>query len=326
LNLRFLSLICLYIFFYSSSLFSQTGWLKIESNIDSIDVVIDFEFFKVYRIANGDSLELRTGVRAFHLSYPFDYDYNRRVNIKEDETLIFEHNFEKRVPDLDFLDKNISATRHYSAEILLMSDSDTRIYVDDELKGEGFALVDSISASSTIKFENKYGYKTSKRYITSENRLITDQQYLKPIESNTKKAAFIPGSSQFMKNQKFKGSAIVTTFLLGTASTIFFELKLQSNNDKYSEVLSSYNATSLEFEAFKFGNQLKELSDKSSTYNNIKNVSLFSTIAVYLYNIYDGFTSFPDGGFREEKGLDFYLSSQDFYSFQATNATLKFNF
>ncbi len=324
-----LSFICVFtlLFCVIGTAQAQTGYVKFESNADSFKVVIDYNYLEVYNISNGDSIEIKAGLRFFRMSTPFTKDRFVTFNVKADTTLKLSYTAEGESISIYNLDNNVAAVDYYNANLILLTDGDTDIFYEDSYVGTGYAMINASNGNKSIRYVNKYGYKKSVSYRVLSSRVTASSSFLKPTEKIVKSASVIPGASQILKRQHLKASL----FLTGTVGSILYAIvnnnKLNSVSDEYNRTHFMYRSSTNEVTVSKLGDKLKELSDKAKKHENRKNIALGVALGTYIYNIYDGITSKPIGGFRDEKGLDFYFSNTEITNVGiSSTATLKYNF
>ncbi len=326
---KLLSLVCAFtlLFSISNAALAQTGYIKFESNADSFKVVIDYNYLEIYTVSSGDSIQVKQGLHSLRLSSPFTKDRFTRLNVLPDTTILIPYEVEESPISIENLDNNVSASLYYDATLVLLSDEDTDIYYEDNYVGTGYAMVNALNGSRKVRFENEYGYKKNVSYRIQTNRIKASSEFLKPTKKLVTNASFLPGASQFLKQQRLKSSLFFTGVVGGAIFTIINNNKLNSTIDTYDETYFFYKKATNEAYASILGDELEALSDKANKYEKRRNISIGITIGTYLFNIYDGLTTKPKSGFRDEKGLDFYFSDEGITnSGMSSTATLKYNF
>ncbi len=326
---QLLTLICGFtlLFCVASTTQAQTGYVKFESNADSFKVVVDYNYLEIYTVSNGDSIEIKQGLHNLRLSSPFTQDRFIRINVMPESTKLVYYTVEQLPISIDYLDNNVSAAQYYDATLILLTDDDTDIFYEDSYVGTGYAMINALNGNRLIRYENKYGYKKNVNYRIKTNRITASSEFLKPTKKVTQSAAFFPGASQLLKAQRVKASIFFTGTAGGAIIAIINNIKLNSAIEDYDNTYFFYKNATNEAYASLLGDELKDLADNSKKYERNRNIALGTTLAFYLYNIYDGLTSIPIGGFKDDKGLDFYFSDTGLTSAGiGSTATLKYNF
>ncbi len=327
--LQLLSLICAFtlLFCVANSVQAQTGYVKFESNADSFKVVVDYNYLEIYTVSSGDSIEIKQGLHNLRLSTPFTQDRFIRINVMPESTKLVYYTVEELPISIDNLENNVSAAQYYGATLILLTDEDTDIFYEDSYVGTGYAMINALNGNRLIRYENKYGYKKNVNYRIKTSRVTAASQFLKPTKKVTQSAAIFPGASQLLKRQRVKASIFFTGTAGGALIAIINNVKLNSAIEEYDNTYFFYKNATDEAYASLLGDELKNLADNSKKYERNRNIALGTTLAFYLYNIYDGLTSIPKGGFKDDKGLDFYFSDSDLTGGgMSSTATIKYNF
>ena len=306
---------------------AQTGYVKFESNADSFKVVLDYNYLEIYTVSSGDSIEIKQGLHNLRLSSPFTPDRFIRINVMPESTKLVNYTVEKQPISIDNLENNVSAAQYYDATLILLTDEDTDIFYEGSYVGTGYAMINALNGERSILYKNKHGYKKNVTYRIKTNRVTASSEFLKPTQKATRNTVIIPGFSQFLKGQRLKGVLFFSGTVGGAISTIVFNEKLSSANKSYYDFYYEYSQAPNESIATKLGDQMEGFANDAKKYEQKRNIALGTTLAFYLYTIYDGLTSKPSGGFREDKGLDFYISDPSFENGGfGSSATLKYRF
>ena len=326
---KLLSLVCAFtlLFSISNAALAQTGYIKFESNTDSFKVVIDYNYLEIYTVSSGDSIQVKQGLHSLRLSSPFTKDRFTRLNVLPDTTILVPYEVEESPISIENLDNNVSASLYYDATLVLLSDEDTDIYYEDNYVGTGYAMINALNGNRKVRFENKYGYKKNVSYRIQTNRIKASSEFLKPTQKMVRNTAFFPGVSQLIKRQRIKGVLLFIGTTGGVINSFIYNRKLKTANNNYNDYYALYLRTTNEAYATSFGDKLEGYANSAQKYERNRNISLGIALTFYIYNIYDGLTSKPKSGFRDEKGLDFYFSDEGITnSGMSSTATLKYNF
>ncbi len=124
------------------------------------------------------------------------------------------------------------------------------------------------------------------------------------------------------KHQYNKSSFIKIGLALSVISVSTFELKYRNNRSEFDDLIVDYRESNAPNEVTKLGNRLDILDDRLKSDALFRNLSLFTLISTYLYNVIDGIYTKPTMGYRNKKPLHFYFDSEDF---SAIRGTVKFS-
>lgn len=305
----------------------QTGKLRIELNTDSAYVVIGNDYYTAHKIASGDTIELDAGRRIIKLFTPFAKSGTQYLRVFADSTVTYTFNFNQGRITYESLSENIAARYHFNANVIVLTDEDSEIYYKGAYKGTGFAAFNAPEELAHIQIKNP-DFGNYKRSLSVRERQVNYvKNYNRPDKFFSRVYSFFPGGSQAYKRQTLKSAALG----LSTAGLITFaalrNAKYHNELDVFHEYKTEYVNAETEEKAFRLGDLTERQRDLVAKIDNQRKFLLISGLLVYAYNIYDGFTSKPKGGYaNKDKDLEFYLSQQQISGKLNPAGTLRYNF
>lgn len=318
-----------FIFTFSDNIIAQTrtGHIKFKINTDSAYVVIGNDYFTAQKVASGDTIKLNRGVRLLKLFTPYAKSGSLYTMVYADSVVTLNHIFKKGNLTPEDLSDNIAARYHYDANVMVLTDDDSDIYYKGSYLGTGFAAFNAPEEIGQIEVKNP-DFGTSKRTIAVKERQINYvEEYNRPLKSFSKVYSFLPGASQLYKRQYEKSAALG---LSNVALITFAALKNAAYKDEldlFNKYNEDYQNASTEQDALRLGDIAEEQQDVVSKLDNQRRFLFLSALVLYAYNIYDGFTSKPAGGYlRKDKDLEFYLSQEQISGTLNPTGTLRYNF
>ncbi len=322
---------CLFIFlatlFIRPFIFAQEiGFVKFDLNVDSVSIIINNDFNGVRTISTEDSISLGKGLNLVNLSVPFDRFYEVYVQIIPGKTKVVSHEFSEKIPSKYILERNYAAARYYNVNAFIITDSDSKITVGNSTLGVGFAKFTQKIGLYSILIENEDFGTSSINYLNNDRYYITlFEKYTRPEKPTAQFLSIIPGGSQFYKKQIGKSAL----FFSGT--TVFFGVGISANNSykkelqTFNELKEQYNNTENESLAFELGNQVEKQQKEVRRKDNMRRAFFGLGILSYSLNIFDAFKSTPDGGYRKEQPIEFYLTNNQ-ETLGSASVSMRYNF
>lgn len=109
---------------------------------------------------------------------------------------------------------------------------------------------------------------------------------------------------------------------------MLFKKKQQYNSElnTFNDLKEQYNNTNNEQTALELGDQIERQQSVVKKQDN-QRIALFSlTAIIYAFNIYDALTSKPEGGYRSNTDIDFYLTNEVAGNNRYTTLSLRYDF
>lgn len=305
----------------------NTGYLKFEFNTDSAYVLPNNNLLDAVKLASGDSLELKKGIRLISLQTHFDKSKSLYLQVFSDSTVTYSYSFkDKSFSPVTIID-NIAAKNYYNANVFVLTDEDSKIFYNGEYQGTGFAKFNTFGNIGDLEIKNPDFGHTKRRLNVPEQKVRFVRNDLRPIETVSKVFSIFPGASQLYKRQHLKAA------LLGFSTVgLFTYAGVKSSNyhkelDVFYKYQEDYNEAITEQEALRLGDLTESQRHKVQRLDNQRKYSMIAGLMIYGYNIYDAFKSKPAGGYaKNDKSLEFYLSQEQVSGIINSAGTLRYNF
>lgn len=295
------------------------GFLKFNLNVDSATLVANNNYYELRKIANGDSIRLFAGKNLINLSVPFDEKKEVYIPIYADSTAILSHIFKDSNLTPGAMNGNVAARYYYDANVMILTDDESEIFLDDTLMGTGFVqfIMEKKNAQVTIKNPD-FGKKRFPLKIRG-SRVNFREFYRRPKKSNARFLAYFPGASQLYKRQYLKSGAFLVASYIFVKRTFDNFVEHSNEMDVFNNYTSRYEKADTPEDALLWGDLAEAQSDKIKQLDSRRKKLLLSSLIIYGLNILDAYKSHPKGGYREDqKPLEFYLS--------INTGTIRYNF
>lgn len=290
------------------------GTLVFDFNVDSALVILNNQYRDAFYVYKGDTVNVKTGETSIKISVMHDYLFEKVLTVIEDSLFIINHDFQFLPLTKKVLNGNFAARRYFNANLLVITDEDSDIYLNEELVGKEFVYLNAPTGNNLVQARNSTTYqslyvKNSVQITNSDFSFRIIERHIKPLESTSKTLSFLPGFSQAYKYQGTK--ALFIRASLGTlfAALSALEVKYRIDKKEYDDLLFEYRTTKNSSNATNLGDILETKDDNLKTLARYRNISLFTLIGTYVYNIADGLISKPKSGFRQKKPYSFYLDT-----------------
>ena len=251
---------------------TKTGYLKVTStNIDSFYVTINGDFKNTKFIATGDSLLLPIGFQDVRISgYNFN-DITSTFGIGENQTSHFRIHANKYMHNEQ---SNSYLINYFKGNILIHSDDDSKIFVNDTLLAKGLARLYTNTKFIKITLTNDAGFSISKNISVDPVKFELIEIFTRPERDKLFLMSAFPGAGQLYKHENAKA---ITLLGLTSFSTLFI-LSGEEYDPKFNQTLS-----------YKTG--------------------LIFLCSLLIYNFIDGISE-PDRGFRTTKSMSDFIDTE----------------
>lgn len=315
--------------FLTSSNEYDSTYLKVNSNVDSLFIKTTFHQRKAKKIASGDSILVKPGFRTVIISHEQSNEFVIRKPFKKSVTTTVEHTFKLSEPSIQQLSNNIATEPAYNANLIIVSDDDSEITVNGEDTGKGAVKLNMQTGPVDILIQNKYTGVSSfstKIFNLDSDKAFVLNAYTKPTLKQARLYGFVPGLSQVYKQQRIKGYALSSAFLISGYFTLQKHLQYQKDLNAFHDLEQRYNESTDEQATLELGNRLTEQQQTLKKEENIR-VALFTlTSAIYAFNLYDALFNNPKGGYRTRTDIDFYLNNEIAGNNRYTTLSLRYDF
>ena len=284
------------------------GYLTIESTVsfsNDIYIVIDDHYESYQKVRLPYSTQLPVGERKITIIAENYDDYTFTVLITEDETS------KRRVK---FSRTNSPYQKYlYSSYFWIESGLNTIVYTDDDSDilingkwaGRGMVITDLPVGTHKIITENQIAGNSERKIIIRTKKLNKLIMYNRPDKTRAQWLSLFPGASQYYKGQKLKGHVFLGLTAISLGLAINYQVAYITNNNNYEEYKRLYQQVSDPDDAQYYGSRAQYYDDAAKEDARLRDIFLFSAIGIYVVNIVEALWSEPDGGYRENKKIDF---------------------
>lgn len=303
------------------------GDVTFQLNVDSAYAIINNKFREPVIVKSGDTLNIKTGETSIKLSVIHDELYEEIITIAEDSIYSIKHDFQFLELNKKTLNNNIAARHYFDANLLVITDSDSDIFLDDELIGKEYVFTNApigrrlLRIESSDSFQAVYTKNSSVQNVSNYSFRIVEI-YINPTKARARRLAFIPGFSQAYKYQATKSMIMMIGNITAFTTLSALEIKYRLEKNDYDDLLKRYNNSVSVFETTALGDLLVKQEKRLDNFALYRNISLIGLIGVYTYNVLDGFLSKPKMGYRKSKPYSFYLGTDGLSN---VNLNLKLN-
>lgn len=134
LAILFIPILC----FSQDTVKTKYGWIKFNTNVDSIYVVVNNHYKNAIHIVNHDSLLMKKGVYTFTLVNKHYWDERYQMGVLTDTTMHYRINFKHKIEK----DPNNSGykriTEGFPYNLTISTDPKSTIIIDDSTYGKHF--------------------------------------------------------------------------------------------------------------------------------------------------------------------------------------------
>ena len=239
----------------------STSKVVIKINTDEALLIINNRFSESFMVANNDTVEVPSGIVSIKLSVINDYLYEEAIDVRPNSIAVIEHEFEPKPITKDILTGNYAARKKLNANVLIISDEGSDIYLNDDLIGNEYFLGNAASGSNDLEIRNSKAYSSMLIYRfnsfdNSDYSFKIVEHYIKPDLKTSRTLAFLPGFSQDYKYQGFKSLLIRIGTGASFAAMSTFQIKYWIEKKDYDDYLKKYENSISEPEATGLGDIL----------------------------------------------------------------------
>ncbi|MGM0589435.1 MAG: DUF5683 domain-containing protein [Bacteroidota bacterium] len=288
-------------------LIAKTGSLTISTELDSVYLIVNDDFDNVLHLPREDTVDLSVGKKDIRIIKRYYRDFITRVNIKPDTTVsvdigllpIHSRRYNKEYSSYPRI--------YWAAPVVIKGDPDASFYIDDNYIGTGLGRVDT-SGYFTIKsvlpngkteyeqFYTEFGWKT----------FFVKRLYQRPEKKKSIYLSVLPGGTQIYQGERFKGMFLMATVVVGSFWAFKNHFEYQDKYEEFKRLKEEYLLKNNPEEVYYLGNQAEESLKIAKNKANRRDLYLYSTLAVYVYNIIDALIK-PEIGYRKTIKIDPYV-------------------
>ncbi|WP_350200431.1 hypothetical protein [Gracilimonas sp.] len=274
-----------------SSVFAQTqggsGSIYFSFNVDTAFVQFGINKTTIQKVANNDTLVVKNGFYHLHLSYPTNEDVYLTLNVLKDSLYEVSHEFDLNKNSIDLNSKNASIRYLIGGDLVALSDSNTKIKLEDSTIGEEFAIIDlEKNSAQKLSFQNPE-YFSKHFQVSQDESVIFKEHYFHSENQSVTFLEFIPSISQFKRKEYVKTGLILGSLIASTSFFLKFQNKFSDKKAEYLSIRKQYLNADTESQALLLGDLMTEKAEKLKPHNLRRNLSLLGVLAVLGFDVYD---------------------------------------
>ncbi len=296
------------IFFSSANLFAQTddqsyGFVQFDFNLDEIFIIIDDDLVNARKYDPEEVVKLKTGTRKITVVNKDINDFNYKLDIYPDSTIVSEFNIRSftRRP------KSSYNVLNEQRNVIINTEPEGQIYFNDELVGIGtYADILPIGKQKIEVVHPEYGsLRISLK--PSQYRIQEISRYNQNFNPPNIFQRILPGGSYLANKQKYK--AAITYASLGVLGYLAYDLNQSYNNLNDSFEINQFNYLNAQsiLEADIYRNAANEDLDNMDSKNTQLKSTLIGIGAVYLITTLEGLRK-PRDGYKASPRTDTRIS------------------
>ena len=308
-----------------SKLFAQeresNAYLIFDLNVDSAYVQFGLNNPSVIKVASNDTIHVKNGFYHLTLSYPTSEDYYTTQNVLRGSANTITHDFDLSEDIIDFSEPNIAIKELIRGNLVIVSDLDTDIYLDNYHLGSGISITNLTSNQSRIIFQNRHFYHS--KTIEYENKLRVVEYYFSEYDKSNLIQFVIPGLYQLKENQKLKATVIMGGVLSSITLSLVYLNKYKKDKNDYNSIRRAYLSAVTEREALFFGEQMYNAAQTVTDQNRRRNIAFLSLVGFIIFDSLDK-TIFVKKKKKKWEKVDFSLSMEPYFEkYIKLGATIK---
>jgi hypothetical protein len=276
----------------------EFGWIKIETNLDSVYVVIDRQFQNARLLTQSgatDSVKAETGAHTVTLAWKTIHDFSKTVDVFPGETYAFKHEIYNPPQHPQSSYKIIR--QKYNLEI--SSAEETEIYVNGEFAGKEKARVLQLHNNPVIKIIHpefgkiEYTAKTSMFRTTKVSRYYSDNNNNRSWYYYT-----VPFWKQGYHSEYGKMTFMGLSYIALSALTYTYELEIRDRQEDYNNIETAYLEAPTPLRAEQHKEVLEIKRKKLNDTIQLQNLMIGGLIATYAIGVIDAFFFRPREGYK----------------------------
>lgn len=274
----------------------EFGWIKIDTNLDSVYVVIDRQFQNARLVTNSgrtDSIRAEVGAHTVTLSWRTMHDFNKTVDVFPNETYTLKHEIHNK-PQYPQSSYRV-IKQQYNMEI--SSAEDTEIYVNGQFAGIEKARVLQLHNYPVVKIMHpergtiEYTANVSMFKTTTVARYYSD--------NNERKWYYyaVPFWKQGYHREDGKMTLMAFSYITFGALTYVYEVDIREQKASYNTVERAYLEAPTPYRAEQHKTVLNSKRKKLNDTITLQNLMIGGIVATYAIGVIDALFIRPLEGY-----------------------------
>ncbi len=286
-----------------------SGWAVSASDwsaVDSFYVVVDGRFEAPHVMASGGQLRLSAGQHRITVATAGRSDQSFYATIEPGATARHRISHGVRTGGAGYFASSSYPALKSGATLAILTDAGAEVRINGRRVGRGpRVLLDTLAGTYAVTAVHpEAGTRTERVTVqTAPLRLAVAEVYVRPDRAAVRRTRFVPGVSQFYKNERLKSAALVGTFVAATGGAVWQHLSFARANNDYEALLRDYKRAGTEEEALRLGDQTQARYDTARRAYWVRNALVGVAVSAYVYGLLDSFRD-PEGGYRPARPPD----------------------
>lgn len=275
--------------------------VKMGEHVDSLYVIVDQRYSSPHFIANGKTVALPAGERYLTVATKRTRDLSFSATVRADEADTVRVSLISEPSREEYLNRSsYPVLRSGGANLLVLTDRDSRVFVDDVPQGMGAAQLRVSPGRHFVRTVHAESGHTEREVFVQGDppRLTRTEMHNKPSRAKIRLGSLVPGLGQLYKRQNVKGLALLGGFVVTAVGGAQQHLAFLDRNHEYETTRGLYQRVRSEEEALRLGNESEHLYGAARGAYRRRNVLLGLAAGAYLYSVFDAWLDRPEGGYR----------------------------
>lgn len=282
------------------------GFIHFQFNVDTAFVQIGMNNPVIFKVADDDTLKVRSGVKHLYLSYPTNDDTYVLQYVKSDSLFTIRHHFDLTEKEISLKSNNASIRYMIGGDIVVLGDRDTDIYMDNARSTTEYGVFELSESVQNLTFENRKFY--AKNFLVKKKKNVQYKSFFfYPEEKFITTFALVPGINK-LKRKEYLKSVIIFGAFIGSASLMVKYQKGYSNKkQEFDSIREVYLKAHNNREALLAGDMMEETSKELRPHFWRRNLSVLALVGVLAYDFADIFRKPKKLKTTASKDFEFFL-------------------
>ena len=200
-------------------------------------------------------------------------------------------------------EKNLSLSSYFwiktNINVIIKTDPDSDISLDGKSIGRGTTRINLPFGVYELVAKNDRAGTTVHSIRVDSRRLRIVEMYNKPDKSLARFFSLAPGVGQIYKDESIKGYAFLGGAGALFAGALLFHNSFKENKTGYTDAIVEYNFATSNDRALEYGDRAEKYLQSAEDDAVVRDVLLYSGVAVFAWSMLDALFNSPDGGYRE---------------------------
>ena len=297
-----------------SKLFAQerepNASLVFDLNVDSAYVQFGLNNPYIVKVASNDTIPVTNGFYHLTLSYPTSEDYYTNQNVLKGSINTITHDFDLSDNNINLRKPNIAINFIMNDGVLVTSDHNTEIYLNDKLIGKEFTIFRLTNPTNKLSFKNS-DFHTHSRSVSESKKFQLIEHYFKSKKQPSLLLTVVPGYYQLKDKSYIKGGVIVTGIITSFVLSVKYQNEYKIKKNEFDVTRNLYLTVTDEWRAQRLGvimqKEAKALSDEDTR----RKIAFWSLIGFTTYDYIDKIITYKR--LPKKSGIDLTIELEPYF-------------